>query len=108
MSDVRRTTLHPIELWNAFNQTFKQALRASEKNQRTLSHSLADFLLKYRSTPHAMTNRTPSSLFLGHEVHTRFSLIHPDVAKHVLDKQANQTIQHNQHVKDRRFSISQM
>ena len=88
-----------------FNQTFKQALRASEKDGRTLSHRLADFLLTYRSTPHATTNRTPSSLFLGREVRTRFSLIRPDVAKHVLDKQADQIVQHDQHVKDRRFSI---
>ena len=51
-----------------FNQTFKQSLRASEKDGRTLSHRLADFLLTYRSTPHTTMNQTPSSLFLYREV----------------------------------------
>ena len=90
-----------------FNQTFKQALKASEKDGRTLSHRLADFLLTYRSTPHATTNRTPSSLFLQREVRTRFSLIHPDLAKNVTDKQADQVAQHDQHAKDRKFEVGQ-
>ena len=90
-----------------FNQTFKQALRASEKDGRTLSHGLADFLLTYRSTPHATTNRTPSSLFLQRELRTRFTLIHPDVSKHVHQKQAEQISQHDQHTKSRNFPVGQ-
>ena len=90
-----------------FNQTFKQAQRASSKDGRTLSHRLADFLLTYRSTPHATTNRTPSSLFLNRELHTRLSLVHPDVTKQVLDKQADQVATHNQHAKARQVDVGQ-
>ena len=90
-----------------FKKTFKQPLRASEKDGRTLSHHLADFLLTYRSTPHATTNPTPSSLFLNREVRTWFSLFHPNVSKKVLDRQADQIAHHDQHTKDRKFEISQ-
>ena len=106
---VRCVPYHPSSngAVECFNQTFKQTLRASEKDGKTLSHCLADFLLTYCSMSHATTNRTPSSLFLGREVRTRFLLIHPDVAKHVLGKQADRSVQHDKHVMDRKFSISQ-
>ena len=87
-----------------FNQTFKQA---SAKDGRPLSHRLADFLLTYRSTPHATTKRTPSSLFLQREIRTRFSLLHPDVSKQVHDKQADQIATHDQHTKSRDFNVGQ-
>ena len=80
-----------------FNETFKQTLRAGKMDGKTLSHRLADFLLTYHSTPHATTNRTPSSLFLQKELRTGFSLIHSDVSKHVHEKQADQITKHNQH-----------
>lgn len=90
-----------------FNLTFKQALKASAKDGRTLSHLLADFLLIYRSTAHATTNRTPSSLFLQREVRTRFSLLQPDVTRRVVDKQADQIAKHDQHAKPRSFQNGQ-
>ena len=89
-----------------FTQTFKQALKTSEKDSRSLSHRLSDFLFTYRSTPHATTQRTPSSLFLKQELRTRFSL-QPDVGKQVADKQADQIKGHNQHVKARSFQETQ-
>ena len=51
-----------------FNQTMKKSLKASQKDGRTLSHRLSDFLLTYRSTPHDTTNRAPCSLFLQREM----------------------------------------
>ena len=75
---IRCAPYHPASngAVESFNQTFKRALKASEKDGRSLSHRLADFLLTYRSTPHSTTNRTPSSLFLNRELRTRFSLLH--------------------------------
>ena len=90
-----------------FIQTFKQSMRASENDGRSLSHRLANFLLSYRATPHATTNRSPASLFLNRTLRTRFSLLYPDTERHVLDKQADQVRQHDQHAKTREFDIGQ-
>ncbi len=89
-----------------FNQTFKQALRAGSKESRSLSHRLADFLLAYRTTPHATTGRTPSSLFLNRDVRTRFSLVQPNVAEHVNSKQASE-ISRGGHREPRTFQVRQ-
>ena len=100
---------HPSsnEAVERFNQIFKQAMKASAKDGRPLSHRLADFLVTYRSTPHATTKRTPTSLFLQREIRTRFSLLHPDVSKQVHDKQADQIATHDQHTKSRDFNVGQ-
>lgn len=52
------------ELAERFVQTFKQAMKASGKQGHSLSHCLANFLLTYRSTPHATTGVAPCKLFL--------------------------------------------
>lgn len=39
-------------------------MRAGESDALPLPHCLSNFLLSYRSTPHAMTNRAQSELFL--------------------------------------------
>ena len=45
-------------------QTFKKSMKASDKDGRSQSQRLADFLLTYRSTPHATSHETPSVLSL--------------------------------------------
>ena len=104
---VRCAPYHPSSngLVERFNQTLKQTLRASEKDGRSLAHRLCDFLLIYRSTPHATTHRTPASLMFNRELRTRFSLIHPDVAANAHANQEKQITQHDQHTKARNFSI---
>ena len=85
----------------------KQALRSSEKDGRSLTQRLYDFLLTYRSTPHATTNRTPASLMLNRELHTRFALLQPDVSADVRAKQQKQKSQHDLHTKGRSFEEGQ-
>ena len=90
-----------------FIQTFKQAMKASDKESHTFSHRLANFLLTYRSTPHATTNRAPCTLFLQRQLRTRFSLLHPSREKQVTKKQFEQVSHHDQHAKPRQFCVGQ-
>ena len=90
-----------------FNQTMKKSLKASQKDGRTLSHRLSDFLLTYRSTPHATTNRVPCSLFLQREMRTVFSLLRPDTESRVVSKQSDQAKAHDRRTKSRSFDIEQ-
>ena len=90
-----------------FIQTFKKSMKASQKDDRTLSHRLADFLLTYRATPHATTGRAPSTLFLQRHLQTHLSLLQPDTEKQVHKKQAEQVKQHDTHAKWRSFQESQ-
>lgn len=109
MNNIKDTWSDPASngLVERFNQTFKQALRASIKDGRTLSHRLSDFLLTYRSTPHATTSRTPASLFLNRQLRTRLSFIQPHVSNHVTSKQASQITNHDQHARPRLFKEGQ-
>ena len=56
-------------------QSFKRSLAASSGGNAPMRQRLADFLLRYRTTPHSATGRTPASLFLGRECRTRLSLL---------------------------------
>ena len=71
-------------------QSFKRSVEASVSTGAPMRHRLADFLLTYRTTPRAVTGRTPSSLFLGLECWTRLSLLRPTVEEWVLKRQAEQ------------------
>ena len=58
-----------------FVQTFKAALRKAD--QKGLQLALTQFLLRYRTTPHPATGKTPAELIFGRQVRTRLDLIHP-------------------------------
>lgn len=66
----------------------KEVLEAAEKGSLSLSHTLANFLLMYRSTPRTVTGRTPAELFLKRQIRTRFSLLKPELARRIEEKQA--------------------
>ena len=61
---IRCAPYHPASngAVERFIQTFKQSMKASDNDGRSVSHRLANFLLSYRATPHATTNHSPSSL----------------------------------------------
>ena len=70
---IRCAPYHPSSNGAAerFVRTFKTAMKAGEGSTVPLSRRLASFLLTYRTTPHAITNETPSQLFMGRKIRTR-------------------------------------
>ena len=70
--------------WNSSTVplTFKRAMRISDQHGPSFPQRLQNFLLTYRTTPHATTNETPSTLFLGRHVRTRLDLMYPTLEGH--------------------------
>ena len=75
-----------------FVRTFKEAMRATGATVNSVHEKLFYFLLRYQSTPHSSTGRTPASLFLQRELRTRLSLLKPsseDRAIHAQGKEVD-------------------
>lgn len=56
----------------------------------SMKHRLANFLFRYRTTPHTTTGMTPAELMVKRQLRTRLSLVKPDLAKVIEDKQLAQ------------------
>ena len=97
MKHIRCTPYHPASnrAVERLVQTFKQAMKAGRLDGLSTEHRLHNFLLTYRSTPHATTGQTAAFLFLGRDIRTRFDLLHPSLEKKVSGKQADQKSQHD-------------
>ena len=88
-------------------QTFKKTMKASENDGRSQLQRLADFLLTYRSTPHAITHETPSDFFLKRKLQTQLILLRPDVNKTVQQEKAKQIQNHDHHCRSHEHFIGQ-
>ena len=84
---IRSAPNHPASngLAERFVRSFKEAMKAAEASTRSCRWKLENFLLKYRTTPHGTTGRTPASLFLGRNPRTRLDLLKPNCGDHVLE-----------------------
>ena len=89
---IRVSPYHPASNGAAERlvQSFKRSLSAAAASTVSIRQRLAEFLLSYRTTPHATTGRTPFSLLMNRECRTRLSLLRPNIMEHVRQKQAGQ------------------
>ena len=85
-------------------QTIKQAVH---QNGIPLERTLASFLLRYRTTPHAATGVAPSSLMFGRIIRTRLDLLMPEVTELVHRKQTEQKQYHDRHSQARELHLNQ-
>ena len=60
-----------------FVQTFKHSMKCKQANSANIFSSISKFLLAYRSTVHATTGMSPSTLLMGRRIRTKLDLIYP-------------------------------
>ena len=99
---------HPSSngLAERFVQTFKFSLESSASDPAcSLQQRIQNFLLSYRSTPHATTGLSPAKLFLQRELRTRLSLVRPDLTSHVTRQQDKMKLHHDKHAKFREIAV---
>ena len=98
---------HPSSngLAERFVRTFKESVKVGVRQGGHLSQVLANFLLTYRSTPHATTNESPSMLFVKRQLRTKFDLLRPDQQSKGCSKQADQKKHHDTHAKQRSVAV---
>ena len=66
----------------------KQVLEGNRA--RPMEHRPANFLLRYHTTPHSTTGATPAELLMKRRLRTRLSLVKPDLAQEIENKQSKQ------------------
>ena len=86
-------------------QTFKQSMK--KLHPGSLEERLQTFLMYYRNTPHATTERTPAELLLGRSPKTVLDLIKPDLSGKVMKKQVLQKSYHDKTSRDRQFQLGE-
>ena len=99
---------HPSSngLAERFVQTFKYALESSASDPScSLQQRIYNFLLSYRSTPHATIGSSPAKLFLQRELRTWLSLVKSDVTSHVIRQQGKMKMHHGKHAKFREMAV---
>ena len=70
----------------------KQVLESNKA--RPMEHRLADFLLRYRTTPHSTMDATTAELLMKRRlrIRSRLSLVKPDLAQEIENKQSKQDL----------------
>ena len=88
-----------------FVQSFKQSLKVTLNDGRSLTQRLSSYLLTYRTTAHVTTGVPPCKLLMGRDLRTRFSLLQPDQKRIVASKQALQKSAHDRRARSRGWIV---
>ena len=83
----------------------KQVLQGT--GHMSMKHRLANFLIKYRSTPHSVTGRTPAELMVKRQLRTRLTLLKPNLAQVFESKQMKQKFHHDRSQVERTFKVNE-
>ena len=73
----------------------------------TMKHRLANLLIKYRSTPHSVTGRTPAELMVKRQLRTKLTLLKPNLVQAVENKQMKQKLYHDKSQVERGFTVNE-
>jgi len=108
ITHIRVVPYHPASNGAAERavRLFKESLtkQVLENNsERSLKHRIADFLLRYRSTPHGTIGLSPAELLMKRQLRIRLNLVKPDLTKVVNKKQKFQKVQFDKTRKDERM-----
>ena len=86
----------------------KQVLQG-KANSLSLEHSLANFLILNRSTPHTVTGQSRTELFLGRQIRNCFTLLKPNLNRAVEEQQLKQKEHHDEgRVKLQEFKLNEV
>ena len=104
---LRSAPYHPATNGQAerFIQTFKRAMKAGMKEKAQIKQCLENFLLTYRTTPHATTKEAPCRLLMGRSLRTRLDCLRPNLGSQVLTQQAQQKQYHDSHSRVCTFAV---
>eukprot|EP00731_Ephydatia_muelleri_P006892 Em0003g1140a len=73
-----------------FVQALKQALQASKKEKKSLSHRVSSFLIQYGNARHSTLDTTPAQMMIKRDLRCRLHLLRPNVRDSVFEKQSTQ------------------
>ena len=65
-----------------FVRSFKRGMKHNT-GRVSKNHTLQEFLLSYRTTPHTLTGKTPSEMVFGRRVRTRMDLVRPNLKEKI-------------------------
>ena len=74
----------------------------------TLIERLARILFNYRVSPHSTTGVAPSELMFGRMIKSKLDLVKPNIQSRVEKNQSQQKAHHDQHAKNRKFSLGEL